>query len=162
MRLTAEARLVQNPAVGALALWAFVTQFIESQPNHRGPALPLCLPVLPLALNHEASSALSARHFEGGLELALVENRTLAAGLQDRMEGMTDQTMRALDLAFASKILDYESSSGELISCRKTPPFAAGDKSDVRKIVATARRLGHWFAVMQVARVLALLSIRIG
>jgi len=162
MRLTAEARLVQNPAVGALALWAFVTQFIESHHAHRGPALPLCLPVLPLALNYDASTALHARRFEGGLELALVENRAIVAGLQDRMVLMTDQTMRALDLAFASKILDYDAASGELISCRKTPPFTAAENSDVRKIVATARRLGHWFAVMQIARVLSLLSIRIG
>jgi hypothetical protein len=162
MRLTAEARLVQNPAVGAVALWAFVTQFAESHSLHRGPVLPLCLPVLPLVLNREASAALHARHFDGGLELALVEHRAIIAGLQERMEAMTDQSMRALDLAFAARLLDYEGATGELVSCRKTPPMTTLEGSDLRKITATARRLGHWFAVMQLPRVFSLLSINVG
>jgi hypothetical protein len=161
MRLATEARLVQNPAVGALALWAFVTQYVESHDAHQGPMLPLCLPILPLVLNHEASAALHARRFDGGLELALAEHRAIVAGLQERMETMTDQTMHALNLAFAAKLLDYDGSTGELLSCRKTPPMTAPEGSDLRKITATARRLGHWFAVMQLPRVFALLSISV-
>jgi hypothetical protein len=161
MRLTAEAGLVQNPAVGALALWGFVTQFVESHNEHRGPMLPLCLPVLPLVLSREASAALYARRFDGGLELALAEHRAIAAGLQERMEAMTDQSMRALDLAFAAKLLTYDDATGELLSCRKTPPVPAPEGSDLRKIVASARRLGHWFAVMQLPRVFALLNISV-
>ena len=142
-------------------MWAFVTQFTESHAAHGGPVLPLCLPVLPLALNREATAALHARHFDGGLELALAEHRAIIAGLQERIEAMTDQSMRALDLAFAAKLLSYDAVTGELLSCRKTPPMTGAEGSDLRKIMATARRLGHWFAVMQLSRVFALLSISV-
>ena len=158
MRLTAEAHLVQNPAVGALALWGFVDEYAAK--SQTGCPILFCLPVLPIALNRDASATLHSRRFEGGLELALAEHREIAAGLQDRMEQMVLQTMHAIDLAFATRLMTYDSDSGHLSPLRHTRAFRTR-VPDIRQIMNTSRRLGYWFAAMPTRRIISLLNIRL-
>jgi len=40
MTLTTEAELVQNPALGALALWAFTAEFFAQTKRQYGPTMP--------------------------------------------------------------------------------------------------------------------------
>ena len=159
MRLETEAELIQNSALGAALLWAFTAEFVGAAQQSRGPTLPLALLVLPMALHQETMLSLHSRNYDGGLDLALAENRTLTVDLQERMRAMEPQTMVALNVAFGSGLLTYEREQGELRIARKTNPFDT-DSVEVRRMLNTARRLGYWFCVINPQRLGALLRIR--
>jgi hypothetical protein len=159
MTLTTEAEIVQNPALGALALWAFTAEFYAQAGRRRGPTMPLTLPVLPMVLHEETVECMHNRHFDGGLFLALAENRTLTLDLQERMEAMTPQTMQALNLGFATNLLSFDRESGELRPARLTPPVRP-QGPEVRDILATSQRLGYWFYTINIEQLCSYLRIR--
>lgn len=159
MTLTTEAELVQNPALGALALWAFAAEFYGQTQKTHGPALPLAMPVLPMVLHQETVESIHNRHFDGGLFLALAENRTLTLDLQERMEAMRPQTMRALNLGFATKLLTYDQETGELRPKRLTPPIRPL-QPEVRKMLSASERLGFWFCTINLEQLCSYLHIR--
>lgn len=160
MQLAIEAELVQNSAISAALLWAFTLEFWGQTNGARGPSLPMALPVLPITLHQESVEALHRRNYDGGLDLALAENRTLIIDLQERMQAMLPQTMRALDVAFGTKLITYVRESGELRPIRKTDPFHANSE-EVRRMLNTATRLGYWFATINPERLGSLLRIRL-
>ena len=160
MQLATEAELVQNSALSAALVWAFTLEFCGQTRQERGPLLPLALPVLPMTLHQETVESLHRRNYDGGLDLALAENRTLTIDLQERMQAMLPQTMRALDVAFATGLLTYVRANGELRPIRKTDPFRT-DSEEVRRMVNTATRLGYWFATINPERLGSLLRIRL-
>ena len=159
MTLTTEAELVQNPALGALALWAFTVEYFSQTQRRRGPALPLVLPVLPMTLHQETVDSIHNRHFDGGLLLALADNRTLTLDLQERMEAMMPQTMLALNLGFATNLLALDRESGELRPKRMTPPVRQV-QPEVKRMISAAERLGYWFCTMNTDQLCSYLRIR--
>ncbi len=159
MTLTTEAEIVQNPALGALALWAFTAEFYAQAQRQRGPTMPLALPILPMVLHEETVECIHNRHFDGGLFLALADNRTLTLDLQDRMEAMTPQTMQALNLGFATNLLSYDRESGEIRPRRLTAPVRPL-QPEVRDILAASQRLGYWFYTINIEQLCSYLRIR--
>lgn len=159
MTLTTEAELVQNPALGALALWAFTAKFYGQTRRTRGPALPLALPVLPMVWHEETVESIYNRHFDGGLLLALADDRTLTLDLQARMEAMASQSLRALNLGFATNLLTYDRATGELRPKRMTPPVRPPEP-EVRKMILAAERLGHWFCNINLDQLCSYLRIQ--
>ncbi len=160
MPLSTEAELVQNSALSAALVWAFTLEFFGQTRKERGPILPLALPVLPMTLHQETVESLHGRNYDGGLDLALAENRTLTIDLQERMQAMLPQTMRALDVAFATGLITYDRATGELRPVRKTDPFGT-DSEELRRMLNTATRLGYWFATINPERIGSLLRIRL-
>ena len=159
MTLTTEAELVQNPALGALALWAFTAEFYAQTKRQHGPTMPLALPVLPMVLHEETVECIHNRHFDGGLFLALADNRTLTLDLQERMESMAPQTMQALNLAFATNLLSFDRETGELQPKRLTAPVRP-QQAEVRDILAASQRLGYWFCTINIEQICSYLRIR--
>lgn len=160
MQLETEAELIQNSALGAALLWAFTAEFVGQAKQERGPTIPLALVVLPMTLHQETVACLHNRNYDGGLDLALAENRTLTVDIQDRMRAMEHQTMSALNVAFGAGLLTYERERGELRVTRKRNPFEI-DSAEVRRMLNTATRLGYWFCVINPQRLGALLRIRL-
>lgn len=160
MQLATEAELVQNPALGAALIWAFTAEFASRANQLRGPTMPLVLPVLPMVFHYETVSSLHSRNFEGGLDLALAENRTITADLHERMRAMFPQTMRALDIGFATNLIQYNRESGEIRPTRKTNPFSTSS-DEIGKMFKTASRLGYWFYAIKPERLGPLLRIRL-
>lgn len=159
MTLTTEAEIVQNPALGALALWAFTAEFYAQAHRQRGPTMPLALPVLPMVLHEETVECIHNRHFDGGLFLALADNRTLTLDLQERMEAMTPQTMQALNLGFATNLLSFDREGGEIRPRRLTVPVRP-QQAEVRDILAASQRLGYWFCTINIEQLCSYLRIR--
>jgi hypothetical protein len=151
-----EPEIVQNDALGALILWAFTNQYCAKQPA--GVELLWLLPVLPLAFHQDTTEAISHRHFDGGIYLALTEDRTLVSGLQERIETMAPQTFAGLNVAIATGLLRLDGSKHRVISLRRTDPIHYGPK--VKPLVATAERLGYWFGSSSPEEVVSLLRIR--
>lgn len=159
MKSTLEYEIVQNDALAALILWQFVASFYEERHGQSGPTLPLLMPVLALIFNKETAESLYKRKIEGGLYRAIAEDRTIPVGLQYRMEVMSNQTFQGLNIAFASGLLNYLKEKCELIPVRTTPPFKIADR-DTRIMLGSAKRLGIWFASLEIDQLCVLLKVR--
>lgn len=157
---TNEYMLTQNPCAGAICLWAFANEFWSQRKRKIGPPIAVLTSVLPVVLHQDSVSAIHNRHFDGGLLNALADERSLTVGLQDRMERMFDQTFEALQMAFAAQLLLLNVENLTVTPQRVTiPPYES--KGDLSKMVATASRLGYWFATMPLDQVCNYLRIRL-
>lgn len=142
-----EYEIVQNVGLSAWTLWNFVDSYVRAANGQQGPTVLHTLPILPLAFHADSAEALSRRHLEGGFYTALTEHRDLFLGLQSRMQDMAPQTFRAINLACSSKLLTYLRERRQLYTIRRTQPFEVENQA-VKRIRATARRVGHWFATI--------------
>jgi hypothetical protein len=159
MQLSTEAEIVQNSALSAVLIWAFALEF-NGQTKGVGPSIPITLLVLPMALHKETVKALHRRNYEGGLDLALSENRLLTVDLHERVQAMAGQTMRALDLAFATRLLNYDREASQIIPLRKTDPFREVSP-ELRYMLQTATRLGYWLSTINIERIGSLLRVHL-
>jgi hypothetical protein len=157
MKLESEAELVQNPALCALVICTFVTEFFGQSKKLKGPTIPFVLPVLPMVMHGETVETLARRRYSGGLHLALSENKTLVLDLQERMEAATELTLSALNICFASSLLGYDQSNGQVI-----PKKGIGFQSvseEVRDMINTSNRLGYWFSTINSDQLCSMLRI---
>lgn len=159
MALATESELVQNAALGALVLWAFTDEFCDQKRRQEGPPLTYLLPVLPMVMHEETVLSIYRRHFDGGLLLAIADDRTMTLDLQERMEAMTPQTMQSLNLAFGVGLLTYRNDVGQVWSNRRNlSSVSRGD--EIKPMIAAAERLGYWFATIRIEQLCSYLRIR--
>lgn len=156
MKRLIEPEIIQNDALGAMILWAFTNEYCAKQPA--GVSLLWLLPVLPLVFHQETVEAVSHRHFDGGIYLALTEDRTLVSGLLERIKTMVPQTFAGLNVALATKLLKLDERKQRMISLRRTAPMPFGTK--VKPLIATAERFGYWFGSSSPEELVSLLRIR--
>lgn len=159
MKLWSEYDVIQNSALGSLALWTFAKEFYESTHRQQGAPLPLTMLVLPMVFHRETVSSIFRRDFEGGLYRAIGEDRTISAGIQQRMEAMDDQTFRALNLAFASGLLKYDPQTAEVLPFRTSQAFQISI-GETKEIMAASKRLGRWFSTISMEQISILLKVR--
>lgn len=157
-----EFQVIQNHAIGALALRQFVKGYRSRSVDKSGPILPLILPILPMVYNDDICSTLAeVRKITSSRFLTLLsDNRDLAVGLQDRMVKMSDQTFRSLNFAFAMKLLKYDPVTASLTSSnylKKVPTLSYKDNQD---IMHSAKVLGYWFASYSIEDICISLNIK--
>jgi hypothetical protein len=116
------------------------------------------MPVLPILYNERFLNSICNRNLEGGFYNALSDVRDLPAGLQERMESMSNQTFEALNLTFSSKMLTYNKDMNELIpiSRARKPPVT---NDEIKKMVRGADRLGYWFSSMSLEQLCIYMKI---
>jgi hypothetical protein len=155
---TPEYEIVQNPALGSVAIWHFITTYVEAHAQHRAPPLPITTCVLPVVFHKESVDLLCKRRFEGGLLNARADDRTFGVGLQERMLDMVELSFASLNVGVASGLLTMdEKSMAVLLGPLSANSFKGG--SSVSRIIQTARRLGYWFATRPLIETCALLRI---
>lgn len=150
--------VVQNIALGALAIFNFTNEFFKKTDEMRGPSIALCMLVLPLVFNQNFVDSANNRSFSGGLYKMINEDRAIFSGLQDRVEKMKDISMRSLNLCFTSKLLTLDSESFEVQPVRSKSPSFTGN--ELKEIIATAKRLGHWMSQPSFQELCTLLKVR--
>lgn len=162
MNVLNEYEIMQNNALGALALSAFTIEFYKNTNNMRGPTLQVLMPVLPMVLHEDTALTLHNKKKQGGFYRSVYENRAISVGLQQRMQSMADQTFQALNFAFASKLLNYDASSHQVIPQRRTSPlkFLKTNYIETRRILSASERLGYWFSEMGVEQIAIILNLR--
>jgi len=157
---TPEYRLVQNPALGSLCLWAFARRYWEDKKREAGAPMVLAPCVLPVTFHRETVDLLYRRHFDGGLLNALADDRAFPAALQQRMENMLDQTFEALNVGFAVGLFTLDHSNQTLIPGRLTRPVFQDDRL-CRQMLDTAERLAHWFVIYPLGQICSYLRIQL-
>ncbi|MGO4185493.1 three component ABC system middle component [Paenibacillus sp. TAF43_2] len=154
-----EYEVVQNVAIGALALWTFSVEYYKTLEENRGPDLAVSMLVLPLIFNEDFVKKAYRRNFKGGLFNSLNEDKTLFLGMQERMESMASLTLKSLNICFSAKLIFYDHVRHEYLPIRMNVPQNNGN-SDIKDILATAKRLGYWFSTIDFNELCALIKVR--
>jgi hypothetical protein len=153
-----EPEVMQNSALAALAMWSFVIGFFKKKNKAVGPSIILTSPVLPLIFNQRIVKATHSKFFDGGLYRAVEEDREAFVGLQRRMDLMLRQTFEAIETACAADLIQV-GEENTIVPLRLTSPTQA-ESDEVKQIIASATRVGHWFAEMGVQQISSLLKLR--
>jgi len=143
-----EFQIIQNPALGAMAIHAFAKAYAKQSSDGDGPLLPLIMPILPIVFNERATSVLwqVKRTTNSRFLTTLADYRDLPAGLQERMVDMADQTLKSLNLAFALNLVNYDQDNSKLIPTKYLKKIPKIHYRDNQMIIHGAKMLGTWFA----------------
>jgi hypothetical protein len=151
--------VVQNSVLGALLLWAFVSEYYKTKGESEGPKFQHMMIVLPILFNRSFVETIYRKNFKGGLYNALNEDMALFIGLQNRMEAMSVLTFRSINVCSCAKNILLDKDRYEFIPVRsKIQDFK--DNESIHKMLAAARRLGYWFATNDLNQLCGLLKVR--
>lgn len=149
-----------NASFGAATLWSFSRSYFEQRKRAAGPLLHELMLVLPVAFHPVSVDAIHSRNRDGALPKALAETRSMTAGLQERVQGFSTRTLRAINVALASELLVYDRPGGyRFPPGRLSKPFAYSD-DEMNRIITAADRLGHWTALSGFETACSLLGVR--
>ncbi len=156
-----EFQIIQNEALGAIAIQAFAKEYAKQSDNGVGPVLPLIMPVLPIVFNERACEILGkVRRITNSRFLnTLSDYRDLPAGLQERMVDMADQTFRSLNFAFAMNIITYDQESCRIMAVKYLKKLPKLQYKDNQMIIYGAKVLGGWFAYYSIEEICISLNI---
>lgn len=144
---------MQNTAISALACHSF-TYGYHNVAKHKSnkndfPKLKYLFFVLPIVYHKDTRNVFSSSN---ELYTAILGNKEIILGLQERANKMSPQTFNALNLAFSKKILGYnqKTKSIELMrgftSKKISIQSSLGRENVVKNIQNSAYKLGHIFA----------------
>jgi len=155
-----EQQIVQNPGLGAEALWHAVSEAYEV--NNRAEGMPLLLAfiVLPLAFHKRSANALASKAQPGALYKAVASDREITLGLQERMQALSDRTLQSLSIAFSTGLLLLDhGEEPQLIPGRKSPPVVHVTE-EVKTLLSAAKRVGQAIGELPKAQLATHLNIR--
>jgi hypothetical protein len=117
--------------------------------------------VLPLVYHRETAAKRVSKRRPSILAKALAENRDLALGLQERMEGMVSMSMDAVRLGICTgaMVIDDDGESMELIPGERQPS-AAFSSEDARMMNRAARAVGNAFSECTIPQLGEFLLVR--
>lgn len=154
--------VVQNVSLGATALCTFACAYMEKADGREGPELPACMLVLPIVYHRRTANAIHRMRSDSGLLRALQEEPELVAGLQRRLEALATRSLRALNVAVASSLLEWDHATPwpRVTPKQKTLPMELqAGLGDVPVILSAAKRLGWWFAKEDVVSIYLRLGV---
>lgn len=157
--MLSEFKIVQNNFLGSVMLWQFTNSFYLNTNKKNGPKIHLTMLVLPMVFNKTTVDIMCNKNYAGGLYRSLEEDKTIIAGLQDRMMLMSDQTFKSLNIGFASGLIDYKKHALEIVPKYVNNPIKK-NKKEIRKMLNTSKRIGYWFSEMNIYEVCNTLKVR--
>jgi hypothetical protein len=155
-----EQQIVQNPGLGAEALWYAVNTAYQEKYKTEGFPLLLVFIVLPLVFHRRSANALASKTKPGALYKAIASDREITLGFQERMQALSDRTFQSLSIAFSTDLLllDY-AEEPQLIPGRKTPSVMHATE-EVNTLLAAAKRIGQAVSEIPKVQISTLLNIR--
>jgi len=151
--------IVQNLALASAALLSFSIKYYETVSQTKGIQLPVLMLVLPLVFNESITDKIYKRHYKGGLYKSLNEDRAMFIGLQERMQDMSKLSLQSINVCLASNFLIYEKNDFTFIPTR-TKINRFKEVESLKRIIAAADRLGHWFATIDFDELCRILKVR--
>ena len=147
-RQLSELESVQNPALGAFAIWQFGRGYQAD--DGRPAALPLAFLVLPLLLHTRTLELIQSTRKASGLTLfaaKLGEERENLLAVHERARWLRQLTLESLGLGLRSRILslDYTDASlraNALLGASANPSLP----ERLKGLPKSAEKIGHWFS----------------
>lgn len=159
MKEISDYNIYQNHALGAHAIWEFCKTYEDFHEHKDAPPLLLVLPLLPIVYNKRATEAIKNRNFkEGSLYKVITENKDIYLGLQERMENSIELTFKAISIAAAANLVIYDKDTGQIFVNRKFEPQKI-NHLDYRDIILSSKRIGAWFAQLNLQEISTLFNI---
>ena len=155
---------MQNPAIGANALWAYTQGFI-SRPTEEIQPLTLwhLVSVLPLVFNDTSRKIINKKRKSSGLRSildrdpsnSLAQNETIF-NIDIRFKSMENRTLRSLNIAIACNLINLE--GGCLTS---NVPFKLPKQvpDETKAVLNAANKLGVWAGSMSAFEYLTILGV---
>lgn len=160
MNTNFEIELVRNTSFGAIVLWRFTRSWFDQNKKQSAPPLTALMLALPMVCHEATVSAIADRNKDGALLKALSEDRTIALGLQSRVQTFAQRTFRSLNLAIAAELVTIGRSDGvRVLPTRANQPFVYSSDGAENAIKA-ADRLGHSISLTGLETACSLLGIR--
>lgn len=149
MRIDHEELLLRNPALTASAFWHLARRYSDHSKG-AAPPLPVFIAATGMLFHRATIDKIHSMRFDSGLLKAVVERPDLLAGLQGRIESHADSALAALQVGAAAGILKREGGDGfprfRALGGLDLPSPIKDFEPPVSIIIATAKRLGVWFA----------------
>lgn len=150
--------LVQNPAFGALLLWHFGRGH-QAEDVGDLPVLTSFFLTLPLVLHAPTMRVIRSTNQSSGLAkfvAKLGEEREQLFAIHDRALAMRGLTLDSLGAGISAKLLKLDYDRGVVRSNELKPPTPP---ERLKHHVASAEKVGRWFARMPANQVFSLLQV---
>lgn len=145
-----EFAIMQNTALGALAIHSFTRDYYNAKNKEEGIVLPYLLPVLPIVFNEKASLKISSKQRRStSFHKAISEEIFIPIGLQERMMDMYSLSMDSINSALALGLIEYSTNESMFYPKERIrlPNIVTGDN---RNILKASSNLGFWFAEIDI------------
>ncbi|WP_068635366.1 MULTISPECIES: three component ABC system middle component [Zoogloeaceae] len=163
--LAREAQNIQNPALGAAALWRFCCGYVEAHPVGDPPRLPMLFLVLPIVLHQATTELLRRTRPSSGLRAfaakfgdSQISKQDLLLQVHERAVRWRTLSLQSIELAAAGHLIQLLE-GGEVIPLSRTK--ARGLPDEVKQLLADAEKLGVWCGQLTLHEVTTTLKIRL-
>jgi hypothetical protein len=144
-----EELLARNPALLSRCFWYLARKYSETNAG-RSPALPVYIVSAGFLFHRDSVEKIYRMNFDSRFLKVIVERPDLLGGLQARIEGAFEASLRALQLGVASGLFQRDGGEGfptfRALGGFDLPPDLR-DTSRSVDMIAAAKRLGAWFAL---------------
>jgi len=154
-----EQKFLQNTALGAHLLWVATKECYEQNERRFGVSFPLVFLILPLVFHRSTAKALFNKKRPGALFKAISENREIPLGLQKRMEGFAELTLKCLNMCVSSGLLyiDIEEQL-EIVPLKNSHMDYSG--YETKTVINATKRIGQSFSELNFEQICSYLNIR--
>jgi len=163
--LAREAQNIQNPALGAAAIWRFCCGYVEAHLMGAPPRLPLPFLVLPIVLHLATAELLRRTRPSSGLRAFAAKFGTSQISKQDLLLQIHERAVRwrplslqSIELAAAAQLIRLSEGS-EVVPLSRTK--ARGLSEEVKQIMTDAEKLGVWCSQLTLHEVTTTLKVRL-
>ncbi|KEI92418.1 three component ABC system middle component [Clostridium botulinum] len=153
-----EYKILQNTPLSSILLWKFVLSFEKNKNDDIN--IFVLLIILPIIYNTDSRKTLYSKKLKGGLYRAINENKYIILGLQNKVNKMAVQTLRALNMACACGLLGYK--NGLVFSIKKNiNKYSLNkiEKGEVKEMIKVSEKLGYWFSQMTIDQICLTLGV---
>ncbi|QYD68281.1 hypothetical protein KZJ38_18790 [Paraburkholderia edwinii] len=161
LRRLSEAALVQNPALGAYALWKFGLGYQDR--DGEATTLPLAFLVLPLVLHSSTLAMVLSTHKASGLHLfagKLGDQREDLIAIHSRAMALRRLSLDSLVSAEQSGLIRIEPMTATIWSNGPYDDFRIPVLPErIRRLGPACERIGYWFAGLTDQQVVRTLKV---
>ncbi len=161
--LIREARLVQNPALGALLIWRFACGYAENHRTGDNPLLQLAFVVLPLLYDREVFEELQGTRaglhaFAEKFSRAENSKSDLLLGIHAHVDDFRSQSLEAIRMAVHCRLITIAPTSGKVIPLSTARP--SGLPNSINSFMTNAEKFGEWSAGLSLFEIQSILRVQ--
>lgn len=164
-KLSQETEYVQNPALGAMALWRFTVGYEKGSGENSPTPIPLLFIVLPVVMHEETAWFVTStqkksglRKFAGKFSESKFRKSDILLSIHNRCVRLRRLTMDSLAIAISSKLMSLDCKDGLVVSLSSSAP-KSGIPLTIEPLLRAAERLGIWCATVSLHEVSVILKV---
>jgi len=141
-------RIIKNAGLGAALMGQVAYSYYAETEQTRGIDLLRSILVLPMLFHTPTVTAIHGMDFKSGLVKAILENKVILNGLDERITDALGTTFRSIQIGNDSGLYRFDRFEDGFQLCPLHQTFPINVKKQVeniRRMFAAAKRLGIWF-----------------